>query len=167
MDSIFGIGLPELIVIAVIAGLVMGPQRIAVAARWLGKTTSQLRRVSRTFLRQLNAELSAADSDGQLRETYDELQLLRQQVNELRHEVTSVTRGTLQEGQQAIDEARAEVENLIAPPSLRMVEPKEPSTVRPPSLSYGSPSNGQSKSDDSTPDPPTLPSRIDVPEDPE
>ncbi len=165
MDSVFGIGLPEIILILVIAGMVMGPQRIAVAARWLGKTTSQLQSISRTFLRQLNAELSAADSDGQLKETYNELQLLREQINELRQEVTTVTRNAVDEGKQAIDATRAEAENMIAPPTMRMASNPESKSVRPPSLSSASPSNGHTNG--SSPTPPELPSRVDVPEDPE
>lgn len=164
MDSVFGIGLPEIILILVIAGMVMGPQRIAVAARWLGKTTSQLQAVSRTFIRQLNAELSAADSDGQLKETYNELQLLRQQINELRQEVTTVTRGTLDEGKQAIDATRAEAQNMIMPPNMRSSHETEPKSVRPPSLS---PSPGNGHSNGAAPVPPNLPTRVDVPEDPE
>ncbi len=165
MDSVFGIGLPEIILILVIAGMVMGPQRIAVAARWLGKTTSQLQAISRSFIRQLNAELSAVDSDGQLTDTYNELQVLRQQINELRQEVTTVTRSTFDEGKQAIDATRAEAENLIAPPTMRMASNPESNSVRPPSLSSSKPSNGHSSGTSTTP--PKLPSRVDVPEDPE
>jgi len=57
MDSFFGIGAPELILILVIAGLVMGPERIGRTARWLGRTTAQLQGISRSFMRQLNADL--------------------------------------------------------------------------------------------------------------
>lgn len=165
MDSIFGIGLPELILILVIAGMVMGPQRIAVAARWLGKTTSQLQAISRSFLRQLNAELNAADSDGQLKETYNELQILRSQIDELRQEVTSVTRGVVNEGKQAIDATRTEAENMIAPPTLQRSRTNESKSVRPPSLSASPLPNGQTNGASAAP--PTLPSRVDVPEDPE
>lgn len=164
MDSVFGIGLPEIILILVIAGMVMGPQRIAVAARWLGKTTSQLQAISRSFMRQLNAELSAADSDGQLRDTYNELQVLREQINELRQEVTTVTRGTLEESKQAIEATRAEAQNMIMPPDMQSAREPEPKSVRPPSLSP-SPTNGRSNG--VSPAPPNLPSRVDVPEDPE
>ena len=66
MDSVFGIGLPEFILIMLIAGIVMGPERIARTARWLGKTTAQLQAISRGFVRQLTAEIDGAD-DGAFR----------------------------------------------------------------------------------------------------
>lgn len=166
MDSIFGIGLPELILIMIIAGMVMGPQRIAVAARWLGRTTSQLQSISRTFFRQLNAELSAADSDGQLRETYNELQSLRSQIEELRQEVTSVARNTVDEGREAVQSTRKEAENMIAPPSLQKKDVSASVSVRPPSLTEVPASNGHATKGNS-PKPPDLPSRIDVADDPE
>ena len=62
MDSFFGIGAPELVLILIIASMVMGPKRIGQTARWLGRTTAQLQNISRSFIRQLNAEL---DLDGE------------------------------------------------------------------------------------------------------
>jgi Sec-independent protein translocase protein TatA len=62
MDSIFGIGLPELMVILLLAGLFMGPHRIRRVARTLGYWTAQLQTISRQFARQLNTELDSLDS---------------------------------------------------------------------------------------------------------
>ncbi|HMT22539.1 MAG TPA: twin-arginine translocase TatA/TatE family subunit, partial [Promineifilum sp.] len=42
MDNVFGIGLPEFVLILVIAGMVMGPERIARTARSLGVLTARL-----------------------------------------------------------------------------------------------------------------------------
>ena len=117
MDSIFGIGLPELILVAVLAGMVMGPERIVRAARALGLMTARLQGVSRAFLRQLSAELDSADSDGQLRDTLDELQQLRRQVAELRSEVLTIAGGTAAEGKQVMRELKS-AQNAIIPPNL-------------------------------------------------
>ena len=65
MDSVFGIGLPELILLVVLAGMVMGPERIVRYARLLGAMTARLQSVSRAFLRQLSAELDSVDSGGE------------------------------------------------------------------------------------------------------
>jgi Sec-independent protein translocase protein TatA len=65
MDNIFGIGLPEFILILVIAGMVMGPERIVRAARSFGRLAARMQSVSRSFIRQLNAELESVDQDGQ------------------------------------------------------------------------------------------------------
>jgi Sec-independent protein translocase protein TatA len=118
MDDIFGIGLPEFILILVIAGMVMGPERIARTARSLGLLTARLQSISRSFFRQINAELDAADQDGQLRSTVEELSLLRRQVAELRNEVFTLATGTAAEGKQAISDIRRETQNSILPPSL-------------------------------------------------
>lgn len=119
MDSFFGIGSLELLVILLLAGILLGPQRIRHVAKWLGKTTAQLQAVARTFARQLNAELDAADSGGELRATMDELQDLRRQVAELRREVISVGERPLQESTKAMREVQDALkpgENSIQPP---------------------------------------------------
>jgi len=142
MDSVFGIGLPELILVAVLAGMVMGPERIVRAARMLGLMTARLQGVSRAFLRQLSAELDSADSDGQLRDTLDELQQLRRQVAELRSEVLTIAGGTAAEGKQVMRELKG-AQNAIMPPNLlaaaRAASPPPPTAsaepvYRPPSL---------------------------------
>ena len=117
MDSVFGIGLPELILVAVLAGMVMGPERIVRVARTLGLMTARLQGVSRAFLRQLSAELDSTDADGQLRDTIDELQQLRRQVAELRTEVLSIAGGTAAEGKQVMRELKS-AQNAIMPPNL-------------------------------------------------
>lgn len=118
MDSFFGIGAPELIVILILAGIVMGPQRIRQVALWLGKTTAQLQAISRGFVRQLNAELDSVDQGGELKSTMKEVQELRRQVSNLRRELTSSALGTVNAGQSAIDESRQLIENSIMPPEL-------------------------------------------------
>jgi sec-independent protein translocase protein TatB len=177
MDSVFGIGLPELILVAVLAGMVMGPERIVRVARTLGLMTARLQGVSRAFLRQLSAELDSADSDGQLRDTLDELQQLRRQVAELRSEVLTIAGGTAAEGKQVMRELK-EAQNAIMPPNLMAVSrssaplaaatPTEP-VYRPPSL-FPEPStaNGASHANGPTPSlTMPLPRRLDVTDDPD
>lgn len=118
MDNIFGIGAPELILILLIAGIVMGPERIGRAARWLGKTTAQLQAISRSFMRQLNAELDGVDQSGDLRGAMDEVQELRRQIAELRSELLNSTDSSIRETRAILDDTRREVEQSIAPPNL-------------------------------------------------
>lgn len=89
MDSFFGIGLPELILILLLSGLVMGPQRIRKVAYTLGRYTAQLQQISRQFARQLNAELDALE-DGSVRDTVNEMRELQREVQELRQQLKSV-----------------------------------------------------------------------------
>ena len=57
MDSLLGIGMPELVVILLLAGIVMGPERIRPVARWLGQALAQLQLLAASLIRQVNAEL--------------------------------------------------------------------------------------------------------------
>ena len=118
MDSFFGIGAPELILILIIAGMVMGPERIGRTARWLGRTTAQLQSISRSFIRQLNAELDADGEKDALTGTLREMQDLRRQLDDLKGELTAVTGGVFKEGENALTDIKKEVERTIAPPSL-------------------------------------------------
>ena len=106
MDSFFGIGAPELILILFLAGIVMGPQRIRQVAYWLGKTTAQLQAIARGFSRQLNAELDAVDGSGELRDTMKEMQDLRRQMADLRREVTSIASVPFEESRRQCKRAK-------------------------------------------------------------
>ncbi|MCB9418859.1 MAG: twin-arginine translocase TatA/TatE family subunit [Ardenticatenaceae bacterium] len=111
MDSFFGIGAPELILILLLAGIVMGPERIGKVARWLGKTTAQLQSISRQFMRQLNAELTAVDQGEELKGAMNDIKALQNQVKQLRDEIKSSAMKPLQEGQAAINESRKALDN--------------------------------------------------------
>lgn len=118
MDNIFGIGLPELVLILVIAGMVMGPERIVRTARSLGALTARLQTISRTFVRQLNAELDTVDETGQIKSTVEELDQLRRQVADLKKEVFTLAAGPATEIKQITRGLRLEDENTIMPPAL-------------------------------------------------
>ena len=140
MDSFFGIGIPELIVILVIAGLVMGPQRIQQVARTLGKWTTQLRQVSRQFTAQLNQELDALDENNELRGAVGEMKNLRREAQQWQNDLRQSARDFVGESKKVIDEGRQAVQDTEA-------------TIRPPQ-------NGQ-------PQPLQLPNVLNVPDDPE
>ena len=57
MDSFFGIGLFELVMIAVIALVVLGPERLPGAMREVAKYMKQLRSISHEFQSQFSEEL--------------------------------------------------------------------------------------------------------------
>ena len=61
MDSFFGIGLFELVLIAIIALVVMGPERLPGAMREVAKYMRQLRQVSNEFQSQFSEELQLLD----------------------------------------------------------------------------------------------------------
>ena len=149
MDSFFGIGTPELILILVIAGMVMGPERISRSARWLGRTTAQLRSISRSFIRQLNAELDVDGETAELKSAWKDMQDLRRQLDDLKGELTAVTGSAFKDGEKALADVKKEVEHTIAPPSF--VPPKKEAA----------------ETADDPPAPMNLPTRIEVADDPE
>ena len=57
----FGIGLPELVVILAVALIVLGPQRLPEVARLLGRAYGQLRRASEEFQQTIRQDLAALE----------------------------------------------------------------------------------------------------------
>ncbi|MFQ5400418.1 MAG: hypothetical protein ACE5E7_12570 [Anaerolineae bacterium] len=155
MDSVFGIGAPELILILLLAGIVMGPHRIRNVALWLGRVTAQLQAISRGFVRQLNAELATVDDDGEIRDALKEMQELRRQVKELRREITTSALKPVQESAEILNESKELVERSIKPPTLTAQnETLSPTADNVP--------NAEAPAEDSP-----LPKLIEVPDDPE
>jgi Sec-independent protein translocase protein TatA len=177
MDSIFGIGLPEFVLIVVIAGMVMGPERIVRTARWLGGVTARLQTISRSFVRQLNAELDSVDETGQLKSTVEELDLLRRQVAELRNEVFTLATGAAANSKQLTRELGQEARNTILPPSLASHSREQVTgtpdskggAYRPPSLNMdgmnGSDSDTVLAAQPESKRPPLMPKRVEINED--
>lgn len=163
MDSVFGIGFPELVVILLLAGIVMGPQRIRQVARWLGTMTVKMQMISRAFTRQLNAELDAVDESGELRGALDDVQALRRQVEELRQELRASTGGVVQEGREAWREGQQWAQGSIQPPDL---PDKQQSSISPPTPPQAN-EDGIEEEKKIDPADFELPTPLDVPDDPE
>ncbi|MCA9971218.1 MAG: hypothetical protein KC425_13425 [Anaerolineales bacterium] len=171
MDSLFGIGLPELIVILILAGIVMGPERIRHVARWLGVMTVKLQTISRTFMRQLNSELDSMEGGEELRGAMQDVQELRRQVEDLRRELISTGRPVVDETRRAVRDSELAVSQSIAPPGLGKQGATAASgeaRVSRQSAANGDEPSAQSVAETAVPPTPAeLPRLLDVPDDPE
>jgi Tat protein translocase TatB subunit len=88
----FGIGLPELVLILVLGLLVLGPQRLPEVARMVGRLYGQLRRASEEFQRTIRQDLEAIDRQedinrnkavaNELRERFAELEGVQTTIKE-------------------------------------------------------------------------------------
>jgi Sec-independent protein translocase protein TatA len=142
MNDFFGIGLAELVVILIIAGLFLEPRQIRGLARMLGRFLAQMQGIMYDFRRQINAELDALD-DAEMKEAIADLRQLQQQVDELRRQVNHLPQELINESRRAA----AEVERGFKP---RSAVPDEAAAAEP-----------QLEA------PASLPRAIDVPDDPE
>lgn len=158
MDSFFGIGFPELVFILVLAGLVLGPHRIRQVARTLGRLIGQMQSVSRQFTRQLNAELDSMDSP-EFRGALEDMKDLRREVDDLRRQVRSIPQEFAREGQGEVRKAIDEGKRAFKPVS-RDAPAESPSTG-------DAPDGENANSRPPVPTPDSLPSPVDVPDDPE
>jgi sec-independent protein translocase protein TatB len=173
MDSFFGIGLPELILILLLSGLVMGPHRIRQVAHTLGRTTAQLQRVSRQFARQLNAELDSLEGDS-IRNSVNDMRELQREVQELRRELGNVPNSLRSQGQGLVDETETALKESSSTPAEDAVtdstDPAPESAATPAQDPVPTPAPVQIPT--SLPDPtavpvPSKPKASDIPEDPD
>jgi Sec-independent protein translocase protein TatA len=148
MDSLFGIGIPELVIILLLAGLVLGPQRIRQIAYTLGRITAQMQKVSREFTRQLNAELDSLE-DGSIRDTMHDVRELQKEVQELRRELARAPKSLQEAGQKLTEEAEKSVRDEVT------------------AVDQAAKSDNQSKESTRPDSQSDLPKAIDVPGDPD
>jgi Tat protein translocase TatB subunit len=79
----FGIGLPELMLIMVLALLVLGPERLPEMARLLGRAYAQLRRASEEFQNTIRQDIAAIERQEDVNRNKAVAQELRERFAEL------------------------------------------------------------------------------------
>jgi sec-independent protein translocase protein TatB len=82
--EIFGVGPFELALIALIAFIVLGPERIPTAMRWLGRTMRQLRQMSQQLTKDYGADIQQVTS---------EISAVQTELRNIQRDLTEVTRG--------------------------------------------------------------------------
>ena len=78
----FGVGLPEFAVIALVAVLVFGPDRLPELARQAGRMVRQVRRMANSARDELRAELGPEYADLELRDL-DPREIVRRHIAEV------------------------------------------------------------------------------------
>jgi sec-independent protein translocase protein TatA len=86
----FGIGLPELLLILVLGLLVLGPQRLPEVARTVGRLYGQLRRASEEFQRTIRQDLEALDRQEDINRNKAVADELRERFAELEGVQTTI-----------------------------------------------------------------------------
>ncbi len=69
--NIFGVGLPEVTVILILALLIFGPKKLPELGKQLGKTLESLKRASNEFQNELNKAVTVNDKNDKLKNFED------------------------------------------------------------------------------------------------
>jgi sec-independent protein translocase protein TatB len=94
----FDIGWSELLVVAIVAIIVVGPKDLPGMLRVFGKTMNQVRRTANDFKRQFNDALREAETESGLKDTTDQLKSIgsinpvadvKESLNELKKDVSA------------------------------------------------------------------------------
>jgi len=116
----FNVGGGEIIVIMLLALIVLGPQRLPDAARQIGKTMGELRRLSNGFQNEIRGALDSTDDD----------------LNQVTARRNVLAKEAPVNGSTPVDDTTdrpVRTEPLVAGPGLEPRNSATPSTSRPPS----------------------------------
>ncbi len=137
----FGIGLPELLVILVVALFVVGPKKLPGVARSLGQGVSELKRAAGEVMN----DVSQHDEFKEIKKIKDDLQ---DTVKAVRDPMSALTESVKDEFAQTIDlDPEPEPEPVLEP------VPDEPKSLAASESSDSGPAAGQSGLEDSVPEP--------------
>lgn len=140
MDSFFGIGLFELVMIAIIALVVLGPERLPGAMREVAKYMKQLRSISHEFQSQFSEELK-------MLEEIDPRRILNEAIDPNSPTSTTAAKPPAQvapaaksaAATPAATTAAAAAATAAAKPAAPAAKPAAP--VAPPAIANGEPAN--------------------------
>ena len=129
----FGIDSPELLVIAVVALVVIGPKELPGMLRSWGKWMAQARNMASEFRGHVDDMVRQSELD-EVKKQLESAPGLDLQALDPTREIRSAIQDGMAEGQKAIDEAKASVDNPLAEPESAPQIAAEPAPVETPRL---------------------------------
>ena len=129
--EIFGVGPFELLMIALIAFIILGPERIPGAMRWLGRTVRQVRQMSQQLTKDYGPEI---------KEITGEISAVQAELRSIQRDLTDMTRGLVtgtevihppKAANPASTEPTTPVVPPIAPPTLSTPPTDSPVSIEP------------------------------------
>lgn len=150
----FGIGMNEMLVIAILAVVVVGPKRLPEVARTMGKLMAQFKRATNDLRDAVNNEISSHEEIRDLKELrslkdFKELRQMGSEVQQGLRDVERVARDEARKGEQALNTevdgshpdlpedgpfgsvAKPAKPNIAPPDSLAPREPPAPADAAP------------------------------------
>ncbi len=112
----FDFSFAEMLVVGIVALLVIGPERLPTVARKAGTYIARLRRFVSNVRTDVEREFRTDELQRMLKAQQDELQSLKEVVNETRHDADLDS--IKQDVEQVVDDIKAEVEVDSTSPGL-------------------------------------------------
>ncbi len=109
----FDFSFAEMLIVGIVALLVIGPERLPTVARKVGTYVARMRRFVSSVRTDVEREFRTDELQRMLKQQQDELQSLKDVVNEARHDADLDS--IKQDVEQAVDEVKAEVDVDSAP----------------------------------------------------
>lgn len=116
----FDFSFAEMLVVGVVALIVIGPERLPSVARKAGTYVARLRRFVSNVRTDVEREFRTDELQRMLKQQQDELQSLKDVVNETRHDADLDS--IKQDVEQVVKEVKAEAEVDSTPPTPAPVE---------------------------------------------
>ncbi len=123
MSNIFGIGIPEVLVVVILLLIVVGPERLPTVARQVGRMVGQMQQYARAFRDEYLNEFS--DLRSEVEASTREVTAVRQQISDSSASIDTEVRGLDQDFSRAAGEVNA---TLQAVDSTARVLPETPPT---------------------------------------
>jgi sec-independent protein translocase protein TatB len=116
----FDFSFAEMLIVGIVALIVIGPERLPSVARKVGTYVARLRRFVSSVRSDVEREFRTDELQRMLKQQQDELQSLKDVVNETRHDadLDSIQQGV----EQAVAEVKAEVDASSTQPTAETVD---------------------------------------------